>query len=715
MSKGAIILILLSIYLNSGFLLNAEQTNEKYYIRLPELSQPPIIDGYLNDLCWKEAFKIEKFTQFEPKENSPPTEKTIAYLGFDRKNFYIAFRCFDSEPEKIRASLSKRDHIFLDDFVGFVLDTFNAKKRAFQFVVNPLGIQEDSIITEEPLKEDLSWDTYFISKGRIDDKGYIVEIAIPFKSIRFPNASVQKWGIHIFRRIRRKSERIHWIPLSRDASGYLIQAGTLEINGEIERGRNFEMMPVTTGLKRMNETFDPDFGLNLKYGITSNFTADFSYNPDFSHIEADLPQVDVNLRYALYYPEKRPFFYEAKDVFESLISVVYTRRIIDPLWGAKLTGKIGKTTIGFINAYDENPTESLWEISKIEEKKKDKALFNIFRLKRDLYPQSYIGFILTDKEIGKDIYSYSRYNRVVGIDGQLKFKKYYTFAFQALYSKTKFKDKKTGLSPALSLWLKHSSRKLFFDISWFSIHPDFEASSGFIRRKDVKKLNIRFAYKYYAQKKFLILFRPMIHYKRYYDFKNILTDEAVILSTYIRGSKETTFYFEYRNYMERWSGINFYKDTFFFRINSQPFKWLSGNYGFFIGDGIYYDPKNPYLGFRIDHYIKTEIRPLSTFRVTYNFTNSKFFKRKGGEKVYDINTIRQKIIFQISRTLSFRLITDYHSYYKKLFNSFLISWEYRPGTTFYIGFDDTQQRNEFNIFERKKRTFFIKFSYWWRI
>ncbi|MCP2519093.1 carbohydrate binding family 9 domain-containing protein [Candidatus Aminicenantes bacterium AC-335-A11] len=713
MANGVRFKLLIIIFFSLKLLLNAGKINEKYYIKVPKLSQPPVIDGLLNDECWKEAFKIEKFTQFEPKENSPPTEKTIAYIGYDKKNLYVAFQCFDSEPDKIRASLSKRDHISLDDFVGFVLDTFNAKKRAFQFVVNPLGIQEDSIVTEEPLKEDLSWDTYFISKGRINKDGYTVEIAIPFKSIRFPNTSVQRWGIHIFRRIRRKSERIHWIPLTRDITGYLIQAGTLEIDGEIERGRNLEIMPVATGLKRMGENFDSDFGLNFKYGITSNLTADFSYNPDFSHIEADLPQVDINLRYALYYPEKRPFFYEAKDIFETLIPIVYTRRIIDPLWGAKLTGKIGKTTIGYINAYDENPTESLWEISGVESRKKDNALFNILRLKRDLYSESYIGFILTDKEIGQNIGSLSRYNRVFGLDGQFKFKKYYYFTFQALYSKTKFKNKTTSLVPALALWFKHSSRKIFFDVSWFSIHPDFEASSGFIIRNNVKEFDIRLAYKYYPQKKFLIFLRPMIHYRRWYDFKNILTDEAKIFSIYMRGSKETILSIKYSDYMERWAGINFHKNYFYLSASSQPFKWLSGSYNFLIGDGIYYDPKNPYLGFRINHYIKTEIRPSSILRISYYFKNSKFFKKKGGEKVYDINTIRQKITLQISRTLSFRFITDYHSYYKKLFNSFLISWEYRPGTTFYLGFDDTQEK-EMDVFVRKKRTFFVKFSYWWR-
>ncbi|MFQ6083095.1 MAG: DUF5916 domain-containing protein [Candidatus Aminicenantia bacterium] len=692
-----------------------KELKEKYYLKIPRLSHLPKIDGILDDSAWKGALKIENFTQFEPEEGAKPSEKTIVYVGYDKKNFYFAFRCFDSEPEKIRASLSKRDQIFLDDFVGFIIDTFNAKKRAFQFVTNPYGIQEDSLVTEEPLKEDLSWDTFFISNGKIDKQGYTVEIAVPFKSLRFPSTPSQKWGLHIFRRIRRKSERIHWIPLSRDINGYLIQAGTMEIEGEIERGKNTEIMPVLTSLKRLNEKFHPEGGINVKYGIASDLTADLTYNPDFSHIETDMPQIDVNLRYALYYPEKRPFFLEAKDIFETPIPIIYTRRIIDPLWGAKLTGKIGKTTIGFISAFDENPTESLWEISNKEEKENEKALFNIFRLKRDLFPESFIGFTFADKEIGSSLSSFSQYNRVAGIDGQFKFKKYYTFSFQVLGSQSKFGEEETKIVPALSFWLKHYSRHLYIDGSWRSIHPDFEASSGFIERKDVKEIDARIAYLFYPQKKYLIYFRPMIHYRRFYDFSNTLTDEASIFSAYLRGGKETTLYLQYANSMERYRGINFHKDTFFFHLNSQPFKWLSGKYSFFIGDGIYYDSKSPYLGFRINNSFEFDLRPLTNLKTSYNFSNSKFFKEIRGEKVYDVNILRQKITFQISKTLSLRLITDYHSYYKKLFNSLLLSWEYNPGTTFYLGFDDTQRKDEFEVFQRAKRTFFVKFSYWWRI
>ena len=206
------------------------------------------------------------------------------------------------------------------------------------------------------------------------------------------------------RTIRRKNEEIYWYPRSRDINGFLIQSGTLEIEGMIEKGKNFEMMPVFTGLKQDDEKLDPEAGLNLKYGITSDLTADITYNPDFSQIEADMPQNDVNQRYALYYPEKRPFFLEGKDFFDTPFELVYTRKIVDPQWGVKLSGKVGKTTIGILSTYDINPPDIDIPSDSEEEDEDDdednpyRSMINVFRLKRDLFPESHIGFIVTERK-----------------------------------------------------------------------------------------------------------------------------------------------------------------------------------------------------------------------------------------------------------------------------------------------------------------------------
>jgi len=524
------------------------------------------------------------------------------------------------------------------------------------------------------------------------------------------------------RTIKRKNEEIYWFPRSRDVNGFLIQSGTLEIDGAIERGKSFDIMPVLTGLKQSDEKFDPDASLNLKYGITSNLTADITYNPDFSQIEADMPQIDVNQRYALYFPEKRPFFSEGKDLFDTPLELVYTRKIVDPQWGVKLTGKMGKTTLAFLSAYDENPPEieihySLYEEEEEEEEEEDnpyKALISILRLKRDLYPESHIGFILTDKEMGLSWNSLGdHYNRVLGIDGHFKFRNYYRFSFQILSSSSKAENEKTDLVPAMNFSLRRSSRHLDLSANWTSIHPDFEGSSGFFRRKDIQSLSTRISYSFLPQNDLIISIRPSFEYRRIYDFHNTLTDEEFQFSAFINGWRQSHIWATFSTELERYEGIDFHKKLFRARFSSEPFSWLSGSVSFSFGDSIYYD--DPYLGYKTSLGFRLTLKPFANLHLFYDFNNDKFYKEKGVEKEYEINIISQRINYQLSRSLSLRLITDYDDYSGKLYNSILLSYEYRPGTVFYLGVDDNQERGDSGIFRREGRYYFIKFSYWWRI
>ena len=458
--KGYLFSISACLFFLSLVSFSSENGND-YYLKIPDFPNPPQIDGKLENPLWKRGAVLQNFTQYEPQEGVKPSEETVAYIGYDKKNLYIAVRCFDSNPKAIRACLTKRDTVYGDDEITIYLDTFNDKKRAFVFQVNPCGIQTDGIYTEVRGRGrgsggfsgfDRSWDTFFLSDASRDDSGYTVELAIPFKSLRFPNTQSQVWGIQIMRTIRRKNEEIYLYPRSRDVNGFLIQAGALEIGGAIEKGKNLEVTPVLTALKQDDEKLDPEAGLNLKYGITSDLTADITYNADFSQVEADMPQIDVNQRYALYYPEKRPFFLEAKDFFDTPLELAYTRKIVDPQWGVKLTGKIGKTTLGFLSVYDKNPREidiagSSDEDEQEEEEEEEEnpynALIHVFRLKRDLYPESHVGLILTDKELGLSWDSLTdNYNRVMGLDGHFKFKNFYRFSFQFLGSFSKFENKK---------------------------------------------------------------------------------------------------------------------------------------------------------------------------------------------------------------------------------------------------------------------------------
>ena len=699
-----------------------------YAISIPEFTSPPKIDGVLDDPFWENGTLIEDFTQFEPLEGGTPSEKTKAYLGHDKDYLYVALRCFDSNPKAIRACLTPRDKAPADDGITLYLDTFNDKKRAFVFQINPCGIQTDGILTEGSGRRrmgferfDRNWDTFFLADAHQDELGYTVEMAIPFKSLRFPNASSQTWGIKIQRSIPRKNEEMYWPPHTRDSNGFLVQSGTLEITGPIAKGKNIEVMPVVTGLKATVRKFDPQGGLNFKWGLTSDMVLDSTYNPDFSQIEADMPQIDVNQRYALYYPEKRPFFLEGKDYFDTPFELVYTRTIVDPQWGVKLTGKSKGTTIGLLSSRDLNSPEiTLFEPGVIEDDGETEgplyhSLVNIFRLKKDLFSESYLGIIATDKETGISGGPLTaNYNRVAGIDGHFKFMRYNRFSFQAVGSMTKMGAEKTNFVPAFTFGLSHNSRHLQVSADYSSIPPDFEASLGFFRRKDVQSLSARAGYAFLPQNEWIVSIRPSVEYRRIYDFKGTLTDDEYSVSCFLSGWRQTYMWGRYSSGLERYEGVDFYQKDLMIGLGSEPLSWLGAEIRYNFGDGIYYDV-NPYLGYKSGLEMWLILKPFPNLNVSYSLGNDRFYKSRGGEAVYKVNVISQRVNYQVTRPLSVRLITDYNDYYRMLYVSALLSYEYRPGTVFYLGVDDNRERDIQGFFRGTSRYYFIKFSYWWRV
>jgi hypothetical protein len=723
------VVVLAALLLLVPFLSLSRADPSAYKVVVPQFEKAPKIDGKLENPLWTQGAILNSFTQYEPQEGSVPSEETAVYMGFDKKNLYIAVRCFDSDPRAIRACLTQRDKVEGDDMITVYLDTFNDKKRAFVFQVNPCGVQTDGIFTEDRrmgpgrgyFEFDKSFDTFFHSDASIDNDGFVIEMGIPFKSLRFPHTRPQTWGLQIKREIRRKNEEIFWSPRSRDVNGFLVQAGTVTIDGIIEKGRNLEIMPVMTGLKESGKKFDPQAGLNVKFGLTSNMIADATLNPDFSQIEADMPQVEVNQRYALYYSEKRPFFLEGQDFFATPVDLVYTRKIVNPLWGTKMTGKTGKITLGFLSAFDDSSraVDLIAEDDDEEEEDEEiptyKALVNILRLKRDLYPESHIGFILTDKEIhGSWNNASSQYNRIAGVDGHFKFNNNYRFSFQLLGSSSKAEGEKAGFVPAAKFNISRNSRHWRISVDYTHLPPDFDASLGFIRRRDIRSLETRLSYAFLPQNDIIVDIRPTLEYRRIYDFDNTLTDDEIELGCFISGWRGTFFRAEFSTGMERYEGIAFHKDSFRAILDSDPLSWLRGRLAFSFGDGIYYE-ENPYLGYKTSFEIGLTLKPLTNLRAFYNVENETFYKTKGGEKEYQINILSQRIHYQISRTLSLRLITDYNDYDKELYNSLLLSYELRPGTVFYLGFDDHQEKDDSGIFRKQGRYYFIKFSYWWRI
>ena len=416
-------------------------------VMVPKFEKPPVIDGLLNDAVWQNAALLKDFYQINPGDNIAPSKPTEVLLGYDSKFLYMAFRCVD-EPDKVRSTVAKRDNIFQDDYVGFYLDTFNDQRKAFEVFFNPLGIQGDGVLTEGR-GEDFSVDLLLDSKGTLNETGYIVEVAIPFKSLRYEAGKGKVWGAHFFRRIQRFNRELDsWMPFSRSIDSNLSQAGHLGGLEGISAERTIELIPSLTisesgrfvrsftppptGIdpgRIVNEPIRFDPGLTAKFTPSSALTLDLAINPDFAQVEADQLVVEANQRFPIFFAEKRPFFLEGIDIFNTPITAVHTRAIVDPDIALKLSGKKGRNTFGVMVASDNGPGnitgDERLRPSNFRFLNKN-AYIGVLRLKRDIGKEDSIGMIATS-------YNFiEKHNDVLGIDGRFRLDKQTTFTFQTL-------------------------------------------------------------------------------------------------------------------------------------------------------------------------------------------------------------------------------------------------------------------------------------------
>jgi hypothetical protein len=694
---------------------SAVKAAAKEPLTIPRLDKAPKIDGVLDDPAWAaQALKLDQYVQLSPKENGVPTMKTTTWIGFDDKNIYFAFRCDDPEAAKIRTSVTNRDNSMDDDWIVVFLDTFGEKRRAFTFIANPIGVQNDFIRMEEGGNDNMdpSWDTAWDSDGKVDDKGYSVEMAIPFKSLRFPDQEKKVWGLTLGRSVPRSGEIMLWPSYSRDIPGLIQQSNEIILNGHVERGNNLEIMPVVTALKRQGEKVDVQPGINLKYGLKSDLTLDATINPDFSHIEADAPQIDVNLRYALRYQEKRPFFLEGMDIFRyPEIEMVYTRRIIDPLWGAKVSGKLGPVTYGLLSAYDRSPSESLWDVHDGGETTNDKtALFNIARFKADVFKNSYLGFSLADKEIN------GSWNRVAGVDGQFRFVDKWFFSFQAMASKTREEEDTTALAPAVYAEGYYFTKNFSFGAGLKAIHPDFEASSGFVNRTDYRSAYAFSNLRFYPDKKFLnqIEFGLQAGQRDSY-FGNAVQDQWLRLNSRLRFTEFNQLFITAERAMERFADIDFHRTTVTLEGQSNIVKWMPFYLYGQVGDMINYDSEDAFLGWGVSGGIGVNFKPSNRIQLGLDYSKSVFWQKHGSEMLWDFNALRTRLTYQLTKQLSLRTIVDYNHFDKEFFGSFLVSYILEPGTVLFVGYDSNYDQNMRGRYDRRNYNIFVKFSYWLRI
>lgn len=487
-----------------------------------------LIDGRIEEAAWGSAALLNGFTQFDPSEGIPATQPTEVRVFVTDEAIYFAIKAFDSEPEGIRATMAERDNMTRsNDYVRVILDTFNDQRRAYVFSVNPFGVQQDGIwlvggggrgrrrfgppIDDNP---DFIWD----SGARLTDYGYGVEIRIPLKSLRFAEVPVQSWGVQVTRRIQRNGYQQSWAPSFASQPNKLLEAGALLELEDLDPGLFMEINPVLTGIRSgaLNDAGtgfhheDPEgaLGLNVRYGLTSNVTLDGTVNPDFSQVEADAGQIAVNERFALFFPEKRPFFLEGTEIFGLPKQLVFTRTIADPSAGAKLTGKIGGASIGYLGAVDQMDAE-------------DDVFVNLIRLRQDIGSASTLGAIYTDRTQSSEAF-----NRVAGLDGRFVFSRRYTLQLQGATSWDRDAGAETTTGSLFYAQLARAGRGFTFSTLFEDLSNDFHPESGFIRRLAVAHHQSRIGMSWYGKPgAFVERFAPSVEVQAFWDHDAVWNGE----------------------------------------------------------------------------------------------------------------------------------------------------------------------------------------------
>ena len=688
-------------------------------VAIPRVERAPKLEDFLDmrpsPALEGKLLKLEQFTQQQPKDGQPATERTEAYLGYDDKNLYAIFVCFDSQPRSIRAQLARRENIHDDDLVQVMLDTFSDERRAYSFVANPRGVQLDRLYAEGQGFDD-SFDTLWHSDGRITDRGFVVWMAIPFRSIRFPTAG-GRWGIVLQRIIPRLSEVQYWPYVSSRIQGRLNQEGAIQGLERISPGRNIQLIPygIYNAFRALDQrdpnrpffagkTVDGSVGLDAKFVVKDRLVLDFTVNPDFSQVESDEPQNTVNQRFEVFFPEKRPFFLENASFFNTPIQLLFTRRIGDPQFGVRATGKLGPYAVGLLFADDQGPGRRVADSDPLHDQR---AYFGVTRVSRDIFKNSSVGVIYTERRFVNE------YNRVGGVDFRFKFGKTWTAEGQAVTSQTRLNDGTYSAGPSYQFFAETAGRKFIFNTFFEDNSPGFVTQTGFFRRPDVRRFSNFTRYRWRPEGKHLISHGPAAFQLNRWDHRGLPLEDFVNVNYFFEFKRQMEIgafvntgherlrpadfstLAESRNYVQNTHGIFFY--TGFFK---QVLAWAE----FGWGRSTNFEPAaGPPVGAR-SSYVEggVTVRPISRLTIENRYINFRLRRVDRDAAIFNNHIIRSKWNYQFSRELSLRFIAQYNGLIanpeftslpsRKNGNiDLLLTYLLHPGTAVYIGYNSNLQ------------------------
>lgn len=715
---------------------------------LPRLEGEIKIDGVLENGEWQGAVRIDLGVETSPAENQPAPVRTTAFLIEDGENLYVAFDAKDPDPQAIRAYLRDRDSAWEDDYVGISLDTYNDERRAFQFFANPLGVQMDKIHSDvssggNGRGDDAAWDAIWESAGHINDTGYVVEMRIPLSQLRFPAASGRKtWGYDLMRQYPRDRKRsLASNPQDRNRSCYLCQVGKLEGLDGSQPGHDIEVVPTLTA-SRIETTDDPAFiplssgdmkvegGLTMRWGITPDLTSNLAINPDFSQIESDVLQLDVNNRFALFFPEKRPFFLEGADYFKTPLDAVFTRTVSDPEVGLKLTGKRRDHTFGFFLA--EDAETNLLFPGAFDSDSETLDVSNTALVGRYNYGfanTSSLGILVTARD-GEG------YNNIVGgLDGRWKISDQHSIEFQYLSSDTEyplataieFEQPLTRFSgDAAKVRYEFRSRDWFANTEYNDRSSGFRADSGFISKVGGRALGGVVGRIWHGgEENWWNRVRASVHVDHEVDENERLLNHQNVLRLGFGGQLQTWFQFALVDSRELWEGVTYDLTSLRAYAEIRPVGAVSLRVLGVIGDNV--DYSNDRLGktFRLEPSIDWNISRKLLLRLKGVYAE---LETQDGEQIFNALVADTRLTWQFNLRSFLRLtaqttdvernqalyIEEVDSRSRDIGRQLLYSYKLNPQTVFFLGYSD-QYVDEDNLdgLTVSDRTWFMKIGYAW--
>lgn len=685
----------------------------------------PVLDGRLDDEVWKTLPRFTDFKSYTPDFGSPSTFATSAMITYDEENLYIGFDCKDPEPDKLKATITARDQIKNEDWVCINFDPFFDQQSLITLYINPRGIQADGRSSVN--HEDMGADYVFTSKATIQSDGYQVEIGIPFKSLRYRRKEPVIMGFIFERRIQRISEQSTFPPLNPgQGMNFLTQTMGFSFTG-IKHYTLLEMLPaVTYSFKQTHangkfgiSTNKPSAGLTGTVGITSQLILDMAINPDFSQVESDAGQIEENQRYALYYPEKRPFFQEGKGNFDIAATsemsffqqAFHTRQIMNPLAGIKLAGKItDHDRIGLLYALDDPMQGTAGDSIR------SFINYAIGRLHHSFNDDSYIGAIATARE-GAGVY-----NRVGGLDGRWRLTPSTTLEFNALGSGTVDSPGANNLTDWMATaMVSRNTNRLKGEFQVQHIGGNFITQSGFLLRSGVNNAMLDFSYSFYRDSGFIRKISPVFYGFMNQDIQSDLWERDFAAGMTLSGQRSTQLTFFFNPSDEVYLNQRFRTHSFHLNGGSQIIQSVRilGEYRF--GYRTRY-VENPYTGWGTTASLTINFQPLKKFQSDLDLNFSDFYQIENPIREFSYLIIRSRNTFQITPKLFVRGIVEYNSFEKDLSTDFLISFTYIPGTVVHLGYGSLYQKQSWNGHEYQPgsdyletiRGIFFKASYLWR-